>query len=270
MDNKTMAVTNNAVESDTTQGTSPVAEAPATQEQTIENQAPIESDSREVSNVPVQGDEVDPKDYQVQRLAEENRRLKEEKKQRLANESAFNAFRMPTPPVGQPVSLRVEDFTDSLTGETNWTAYNQASQAREGQLIQQAKWEAQQTTQELLDENNARSSYPELFNDPEAEQEIADRWFAAKMRGEQVSISDIAGRVSTRYQKAVSKAEKIGAERILTEVSPKEEAALQVAGQNSNARAESQDQLDTLRSQTRIGNSDAIAARMKAIPWANK
>lgn len=270
MDTNNKAVTKDVVETDTTQVAPPATEAQTINEQTTEKQVPAESVSKEVSDVSDQTEPVEPKDYQVQRLAEENRRLKEEKKARLANESAFNAFRPQVAPVSQPGVVRIEDYTDQLTGETNWNAYNQAQLQREQQVIQQAEWRAQQTTQDVLDENNARSKYPEVFSDPEVEQEVADRWFAAKMRGENPTISDIAERVSKRFQQAVSKAEKIGAEKMLNEVSAKEQATLEATGQNVNQTASSQDELDDLRLKTRVGNQDAITARIKAIPWANK
>ncbi len=55
----------------------------------------------------------------------------------------------------------------------------------------------------------------------------------------------------------------------------KEQAALQASAQNSAPakRASSQEELDSLRTATRFGGSsadEAIAARMRSIPWANK
>lgn len=265
MDKTIVAVTEPVVESETTQAESPQAEAQPTEEQTIQKQETAVTVSEEASDVESVEEPKDPKDFQVQRLADDNRRLKEEKRAREKSESAFSAFRPQVPQVGQSGTVRVEDYIDPLTGETNYPAYQNA-------VTQYASYQAQKTVEDIVDENNARNKYPELFADSEVEQEIADRWFAAKMRGEEPSISDIAGRVNTRYQKAVSKAEKIGAEKILTEVTPKEQASLAATGQTSEAarQASSSEELEDLRVASRKGNSDAITARMKGIPWANK
>ena len=259
-----VAVTEPEVD-ETTQADSPQAEVPTTEEQTTQKQTGAESVSEEAPEVQTDEEPKDPKDFQVQRLADENRRLKEEKKAREKSESAFNAFRPQVPTVGQSGTVRVEDYIDPLTGETNYPAYQNA-------VTQLASYQAQKTAEDIIDENNARNKYPDLFTDPEVEQEIADRWFAAKMRGEEPSISDIAGRVNTRYQKAVSKAEKIGAEKVLNEVTPKEQAALAASGQTSEASrsASSEEELESLRTESRKGNPDAITARMRGIPWANK
>ena len=55
------------------------------------------------------------------------------------------------------------------------------------------------------------------------------------MRGENPTVSEIAGRVAKRFGTAVSKAEKIGAEKILEEVYPKEQAALAAQGGTSTS-----------------------------------
>jgi hypothetical protein len=267
MDENKEAVTEEAVEPNTTQDVSPASEAPTTEEQTVETQ---ETEGQEVSES--EGtDEESPRDYQIRRLAEENRRLKEERKARSQGESAFQAFR-PQIPTGAVQTVRVEDHADPITGEINWGSYNQAVQARDSKLIEQAKWEAQQTASELFEENDARQKFPQLFEDPEAEQEVADLWLAAKLRGQKVTVTEIAGKVAKRYQKAVSKAEKAGAEKVLSEVSEKEAAGLEASSQNSNqaSRSVSQDERNRLATETRKGNTDAIAERLKSIPWANK
>jgi hypothetical protein len=92
------------------------------------------------------------------------------------------------------------------------------------------------------------------------------------MRGENPSISDIASRVAKRFGTAVSKAEKIGAEKILEEVSPKEQAALAAEGGTSSTTRNqiSDDEFETLRRQSRGKDSsaeDAIAKRLKAVPY---
>lgn len=247
------AVVENEVEP-TIQTSSPQVEAPSTEEQTTvaEVDQPIQQEVPDVEPAKT------PRDYQIERLAEENRRLKSERG------NAFDAFR----PQVQPGVVDVQQYTDEM-GNTNWNAYNAALVANAKQV---AKTEAQTTVTELLDEQNARTKHSELFADPDIEQEIADRWVAAKLRGENATISDIADKVAKRFSKDVSKAEKRGAEKALQEVSVKEQAGLSAAGQTSQASrmAQSDEDYARLSEQTRVGNQDAIIARLKNIPWANK
>lgn len=261
-DDESVKAEEKVVESETTQVAPPTTEVPTTEEQTTIEVSDDQGTATENSSVEDTMTEEQRRAFQEMRI--ENKRLKEE---RLASRgSAFDVFRG-TAPAGQLV--RVEDYTDTITGETNWNAYNQALFA---QATQQASLTAKQTTNELIDENNARTKFPELFADEETEQEIADRWFAAKMRGENPSVLEIASRVAKRYGKAVSKAEKIGAEKVLTEVAEKEKAGLTATGQTPSAAKleESSENYEQLISGTRHGDDDAITARISKIPWANK
>jgi len=248
---------------------------PTTEEPTTEVQTEVKESFDQGS---VAEESVDmPEDVEEQRRAfqeqrQEIKRLKLEKQNRAKGESAFSAFRQQTPPVGQVNAVNIQDFQDPITGETNWQAYNQQINNALVQNRQSATYEAQQAVREEMDEQTARTKYPELFSDPEVEQEIADRWIAAKLRDENPSVTDIADRVSKRFGKTISKAEKIGAEKILNEVSEKEQASLTVSGQTSQPakQAASAEQLEELSRKTRFGDDDAIAARISKIPWANK
>jgi hypothetical protein len=244
----------------TTQTESPQVEVPTTEEQTVTEQVD-QPEQQQVSNVESE-EPNDPREYQIKRLAEENRRLKSERRQG----SAFDAFR----PQAQPNAGQVDvnNYTDEY-GQVNWNAYNSAV----NQNIQQiASTQASQAVQEQLDEQKARTNHPELFADPDTEQEIADLWIAAKLRGENASVSEIADKVDKRYRKDVSKAEKRGAEKMLQEVSTKEQAGLSASGQTSQGQRvqEAEEDLAELQSETRVGNQDAIVARLQRIPWANK
>ena len=249
-----------AVESEvepTTQTESPQVEVPSTEEQT----AQLEADQPKGEQVPdVQTDEPkDPREYQNRRLAEENRRLKAERV------SAFDALRPQSQVQGQ---VDVRTYTDEF-GNTNWNAYNAALVSNAQQV---ATTQAQQTVQEMLDEQNARTKHPQLFEDPDMEQEIADLWIAAKFRGENATISDIAAKVARRNGKDVSKAEKKAVEKVLQEVSFKEQAGLSASGQTSQGsrQVQSDEDHEQLSQATRTGSEDAIVARLKNIPWANK
>jgi hypothetical protein len=273
-DQKSVVAEEKAVETDTTQTSSPQVEESITEAETTQEEVVDQSSSSESTDDLPGGSEnwaaEQRRAFQEQR--QEIKRLKEQVSTREESESAFKSFRPQTPPTGQLNVPRVENYQDPYTGETNWTAYNQAVAQREQNVLQQARFEAQQTTQDVIDENNARNRYPELFKDRETEQEIADKWFAAKMRGENPTITQIADRVAKRYGKAVSKAEKIGADKALTEVSEKEQAGLIASGQTStgSVQAASSEELADLSYKTRRGDYDAITTRISKIPWANK
>lgn len=269
MDDNTKAE-EQVVETDTTQVDSPTTEAPITGEQTEVKVSDDQGTVAEESNDVPEDVEEQRRAFQEQR--QEIKRLKAEVQNRTRGESAFSAFKQQTPPVSGPQTVNILDYQDPITGETNWQAYNQQVNNALNQVKQSATYEAKEAVKEELDEANARSKYPELFEDREVEQEIADRWIAAKIRGENPTITDIAERVSKRFSKTISKAEKIGAEKILNEVSEKEQASLTVSGQTSQPakQAASAEQLEELSRKSRFGDDDAIAARMSKIPWANK
>lgn len=269
MDDNTKAV-ESVVETDTTQVTPPVTEEQTTDVQTEVKESDDQGSVIEGSDDMPESNEETRRAFQEQR--QEIKRLRSEIQNRAKGESAFNAFRQQTPPVSGPQAVNILDYQDPITGETNWQAYNQQVNNALNQVRQSATYEAKEAVKEELDEQNARNKFPELFEDQEVEQEIADRWIAAKIRGENPTITDIAERVSKRFGKAVSKAEKIGAEKILNEVSEKEQASLTVSAQTSQPakQAASAEQLEELSRKSRYGDDDAIAARLSKIPWANK
>ena len=263
MDEQNVAV-QSAVETDTTQANPPQAEAQITQEQTIEESAVSEQAN---DDLPASVEEQR-RAFQEQRL--EIKRLREEKEVREKSESAFAAFRPKAVPV-QNAPIRVEDYADPYTQEVDWTRYNNAVNARL-QHAESVAYQASTTTADQIDEFQARQKHPDLFADRDLEQEIADKWFAAKMRGENVTISDVSDRLAKRFEKTVSKAEKIGAEKMLAEVTPKEQAALSASGLTpAPARqVSSQEELERLRLMSRGRGQeslDAIAARLKGVPW---
>lgn len=241
----------NVVETETTQTASPPVEAPVT-EQTAE---PVSTPEGELPDVEKGMSEEARKAFQEQRL--EIKRLKEESEAREKSESAFQVFKP------QPQDVDINQFADAQ-GQVNWTAYNNA-------VAQRARFEASQAAEEKFDELNAKKDYPELFSNPRTEKLIAAQWLYEKMAGKPASIYAIAKDFSKDFEKAVTKAEKSGAEKMLTQVSQKEQAAVTPSQTSSNAKqAMSNDELEKLRRQSRGRGSesdDAIAQRMKGIPW---
>lgn len=257
MDENQNVAVESAVET-TTQTSSPQVEVPTTEEQTVETTVD-QPEVKQVSDVETDKP-TDPREFQIKRLADENRRLKSERQG-----SAFDAFR---PQAQTNNSVDVNNYTDEY-GQVNWNAFNAAVNT---QVQQVASAQATQAVQEQLDEQNARTKYSDLFEDPDTEQEIADRWVAAKLRGENVLITDIAKKIHDRNSKDVSKAEKRGAEKMLQEVSEKEQAGLSASGQTSQGMQQQIDDEDqnVLEQQTRVGDIDATVARLQKIPWANR
>lgn len=265
--NDTNMAEEKVVETETTQVAPPTTESPITGDETDIKVSDDQGTSVEKSDIESTMTEEQRRAFQEMRL--ENKRLKEEKI--VKRESPFEVFKPTTPPVSQGPVL-VENFQDPVTGDTNWQAYNQAVQLREQAIIQQSRYEAQQAVREEMDEQNARTKFPDLFADPEVERDIADKWLSAKLRGENASITDIAAGVARRYGKAVSKAEKIGAEKILNEVTEKEQATVAAESRTTSSAQTQLSQEDSyeVSQRTRRGDEDAIASRLSKIPWANK
>jgi hypothetical protein len=258
------------VETETTQTPSPEVEKPITGAETGVKESDDQGSVTKKSDVSDVMTEEQRRAFQEMRL--ENKWLKEVMESRTDEGSAFDVFKTQAPPVAAPGPIDVRNFTDTVTGDTNWQAYNQAVQQREQRLLSQARFEAQQTVREEIDEQRARSKYPELFADKNTEKLIAAQWFFEKAQGNNASITQIAEGFARNFKQAVSKAEKIGEERALDEVTEKEKAGLSAQSQTqAEARSEASAEEEAhLSYQTRRGNDDAIASRISKIPWANK
>ncbi len=250
------AVAENEEEKKTSQDSSPQSE-----ETTIESQTPQEEVKSPEQPAEVQDEssgvemtEEQRKAFQDMRL--ENKRLKEEMEARGKAESAFDHFR---PQSTGPVNIN--NFVNE-TGEVDWNRYNQA-------VTSQAQTVAAQTVQETLDEQRARDKYPEVFADPDLEEAIAGQWFASKMKGANVTVESLAQKFSKKLGNAVTKAEKEGAKKALTELTPKEQASLSAQGQSSSGMKNqlSQDEESFLEQKTREGDEEARAKLFSKVSW---
>jgi hypothetical protein len=240
---------------ETTQANPPQAEAPVTQEQTTQT---IAESAQANDELPADTEE---QRRAFQEMRKELKQLKEEREARQHSESAFEVFK----PKSQTQFVDRNQFTNPDTGETNEYAYQNA-------LIQHARAEGAAASREELDEFRARQKHAELFKDSSFEEDVAARWAFAKLRGENLTISDVADRVASRYTKAVSKAEKIGAEKMLEEVSVKEQAGVTASSQNTipARQAQETEELERLRRQSRgrgRESDEAIVARLKHVPY---
>lgn len=266
--NDTNKAEEKAVETETTQVAPPTTESSITGSET---EVRVSDDQNTVTEKPdIESTMTEEQRRAFQEMRLENKRLKEVKETRPEN-SAFDSLRVQTPPVGQSGPIDVRSYTDTVTGETDWAAYNLAQQQREQRIIQQATFAASQEMNERLDEQTARDKYPDVMNDPKTEKLIAAQWLWEKTQGKDVSVTQIAGEFARNFKQAVSKAEKISTERVLNEVSEKEQAAATESQNSSGAQVSlSQDQQQNLSMRTRHGDDEAIMARVSKIPWANK
>lgn len=263
MNENNNAVVQNAGDVETPQAISPQAE--------VQAEAPVQTPTEQQPVEVEQNEQDDPREFQNRRLAEDNRKLKAELEARQRNESAFDMFR-PTQAPQAPTGVNIYDYVDQESGTVDWNAYNASVNNAIAQSSQVASYTAQQTTREIIDEQNARSRHPEVFANPELEKQAAAMYLFEKMQGNNVSVSDIAARIAGKQSKAIAQAEKAGAEKILSEVSEKEAASLTASAQTSApARlAQSQDELEGLRQSSRgrgQESTDAVAKRLNAIGW---
>lgn len=252
-------------EGQTSQDSSPQSQTATTKPQTTQDEvAPQETPvevSDETSDAETGGEPNGMSDearraFQEQRL--EIKRLKEEMEARKKGESAFDAFR----PKTQPSTPDINSFVNSDTGEVNWTGYNQA-------VMSQAQAVASQTVQEQLDEAKAREKFPDVFADNDLEEAIAGQWLANKLQGKSTSVYELAEKFSKKLTSATTRAEKEGAKKALTELTPKEQASLSVQGQSSssaNTQASVEDE-EILRVRARRGDENAVAQLMKGVAW---
>lgn len=231
MEEKNNVAAESAVET-TTQTNSPQVEAQDVTEQTTQSQQVVEPE------LPVSEEErrraFQDQRLRIKQLEEETESYRQEREARTQNESAFSSFRQPTQPVG-PVNIN--QFTSPVTGEVDWNAYNSAVQYNAAQM---AANQARQTVTEQLDETNARSKYPEVFKNRALEEQVASTYLFRRLNGQPASVEQIAAEVARGQGKALEKAAQEGAEQALSELSEKEQAALQTTGLTSSPARQAQ------------------------------
>jgi hypothetical protein len=251
----------------TSQDSSPQSEEPTTEVQnTLETQVEPEETTEDVpqdADVDKTMSEEQRRAFQQMRL--ENKKLKEEREQRLKGENAFDVFR-PKAPTG---GVDINNYVDPVSGNVDWASYNQA-------MSTQTRSEASQTVKELLDEERARNLYPDVFANPKLEQAIAGQWFAARLQGKDVSVSELAADYAELVQQSVAKAEKKaeerGAKQALTELTVKEAAGLKAQSTTSAPARQAQSAQDeeTLKVRARYGDDDALTALVGSVGWKEK
>lgn len=184
------------------------------------------------------------------RYRQENKQLRDE----------LNSLRGQQPNTFDSLKPKPEENTDGV----NWGQYGVYDP---NQVAVQVRAEAEQATQDKLDEFTARQQVPEM-EDPEFEELVASSWFKKRYEGKNPSITNEAKRLQIWWNKASKKQQEIAVQEAVEKVSEKEEASLTSIGVNSTAaqQALSQENLQDLRLRSRRGDESAIFERLKGIP----
>lgn len=225
-------------------------------EETAPGEAVVESAPTEEPEFPTEGtsqEEAPEEDKSKEafiRYRQENKQLRDE----------LNALR------GQQVSAfdSLKSKPEVNNDGVNWGQYGVYDP---NQVAVQVRAEAEQATQDKLDEFTARQQVPEMA-DPEFEELVASSWFRKRYAGESPSITNEAKRLQTWWNRASKKQQEIAVQKAVEQVSEKEEASLTSIGTNSNAaqQALSRENLEDLKLRSRKGDESAIFARLREIP----
>ena len=173
------------------------------------------------------------------------------------------------PAVGYNVPQpKAEEFVDPATGEVNIDKLNkslveanrQARQARQdvSRLREEAQEKEAYTTYPQLEPNN-KSFDKELYRQTRAV--LFDSMMNPQdYEGRTLTMKEAADRATGASQTTVNKAKAEGAEDAIGQLTPKEQASLEATGRSD--RRKSVGDLASLQKRTRLGDLDAVVARM--------
>ena len=190
--------------------------------------------------------------------------LAEEKARRAQAESLFESLRVGNAPYQtEGAEYAPNVYGDDLENRIQ-TAEERASRAeREVQ-----SWTEDQQSKEALE------AHPDL--DPKSKDHNKSFYKATRAilldsiinpqdySGRQLSYKEAADLAKSMNNKELSEAERVGAEKALEQLSPKEQAALEATGRSD--RRTSAESAEELSYRTQHGDLDAIMARLKKIP----
>ena len=192
--------------------------------------------------------------------------LREERQKRQYVETVFNQMQPAKP---QP---EISPIVDPETGYINEQALTDAQR-----LAQEAKREAEATRQQWQayqqdqEDKQVFGVYPELNPDTKGFNKELHNLTSAMMLssmvnpdewGGQLSFMDAASKAKSILDKGTDAAKREGAQEALAQLTPKEQASLEVDG-NSGRRAALQQDTTDLARRTRRGDLDAIVERMR-------
>lgn len=220
-----------------------------------------------------------------QRFAELTKQLSEEKQRAKSLEDAYKTLSQPAQSRAQDKTETVateESFIDPVTGFLNEAALaNSQKRAIEAEknaseakatierFMQDQKKSALEAAQKA-EATEAYTAHPDLNPDDKAfNKELHDFTTAIilqerYMNGNELTFKQAGDRAKAAINKIVVDAKGEGAQEALSQLDAKENAALETTGSPSR-RQTAQDNLETLRQQSRHGQPDAIVERMKKI-----
>lgn len=182
----------------------------------------------------------------------------------------------------------VEDYLDQNKGQVDKGVYNPDTGTLNVDILEkklkaadQYKKQLDQVSQEFQNyviaqqEKETFASYPELDpNNTDFDEDLhrATRSFLLDSQvnpqdygGRQLTFKEAADKASKFMKKRDKQVAKEAANQTMKQITQKEQASLQATG-NSGNRTQARQDLGDLRNKTRLGNMEALLARMKGIP----
>lgn len=273
-----MDKTNQAEEkpvTDTQDSAMPTEDQKTTVTESTQEAAPTEVSSKETESEGLPDSASDRTKREFEKLKNE---LREERRKRQYVETVFNGIQQKQAPqqeVPQPVPVY-----DPNTGLLNEQALNEIQQRtiqaeqraqtieqRFQQMDEERKAEAQR-----IEEQEAFTAHPELNPESKSFDQTLHNITSSlmlkamlepdKFGGKQLSFKEAGDTAKEWIQKVANGAKKTGAQEALTQLTPKEQAALEAVG-NPTRRTEVGSNLDDLRYRTRKGDIQSIVERLK-------
>ncbi len=198
--------------------------------------------------------------------------LREERANRMKNQSVFEQLRPSQQPLTQDqINSYVDPQGNVDINGLNKAIYSAQTRAANAEQTVQ-RWIEDQQTQE------AHRAHPELNPNNTKFDQVLHNKTRALLMDSMLNPTDYSGRPLTYKQaadlakgitaQALTEAEKMGAQKAVESLTPKEQASLEATGR-SDRRTQVGD-MDSLRQRTRKGDMGAIMERLKGIPTAGR
>lgn len=201
--------------------------------------------------------------------------LREERARRQYAESVFQQFTPRQPVIEAPKPLPIVDPTTGLVNENALAEMQRSTQ----QAQQEAKQAATELQQYRIDQEKreAFTAHPELdpkgksFNKEisiETRKVLLDNMTHPEDYEKSLTFKEAADVVKARLKPMIDKAQQQGAKQAIEQITPKEQAALEVTGTPTGAKQLNTDEIESLRYATRKGgesSEEAIVRRMRGL-----
>lgn len=200
---------------------------------------------------------------QFDKLTNSNKQLKaqlDKLQADIASQPPVVGYNVPQP--------KAEEFVNPATGEVDIDKLNQGL-AEANRQARQARSEVQRVREEAQ-EKEAYATYPQLKPETKGFDKELYRQTRAMLldsminpqdyEGEALTMKEAADKATGASQTTVNKAKAEGAEAAIGQLTPKEQASLEATGRSDRRR--SVGDLASLQRRTRLGDLDAVVARM--------